>query len=235
MKIAIVGGTGDFGKGLVMRWAAEHEIILGSRRIDSAEKSAEEICSTLRGRGIEPKIRGMENADAIEVSDLVVLCLPFEFARSMVTELRGSFGDQIVVSPIVPMVRAGTRFDYIPPAEGSAALMVRDLVPTSAKVVTAFHTVSSSALRNLDRTIEGDVLIAGDDSDSKKIVADLVRLIDYLRPLDAGDLKVSAQIEGLTPLLLNVSKLKSNAIKCPGISVLSSLTEKRTIRVTGTC
>jgi predicted dinucleotide-binding enzyme len=102
-------------------------------------------------------------------------------------------------------------------------------------VVTAFHTVSSSALRNLDRTIEGDVLIAGDDSDSKKIVADLVRLIDYLRPLDAGDLKVSAQIEGLTPLLLNVSKLKSNAIKCPGISVLSSLTEKRTIRVTGTC
>ncbi len=235
MKIAVIGGTGDFGKGLVMRWAAEHEIILGSRREDSAEKSAEEISSVLRARGVEPKIAGMENGDAIEESDLVVLSLPYEFARSMVTELCGSFSDQIVVSPIVPMARAGKRFDYIPPAEGSAALMVRDLLPPSVKVVAAFHTVSSSALQNLDRMIEGDVLIAGDDSDSKEVVADLVRIIDYLRPLDAGDLKVAAQIEGLTPLLLNVSRLKSNAIKCPGISVLSSLTEKRTIRVTGGC
>lgn len=235
MKVAVVGGTGDFGRGLVMRWAVKHEIILGSRRADSAEKSAEEISSILKGRGIDAKITGMENGDAIEESDLVVLSLPYEFSKSMVMELKESFSDQIVVSPIVPMVRVGKRFDYIPPAEGSAALMVRDLLSPSVKVVAAFHTVSSSALQNLDRMIEGDVLIAGDDSDSKEVVADLVKIIDYLRPLDAGDLRVSAQIEGLTPLLLNVSRLKSNAIKCPGISVLSSLTDKRTIRVTGGC
>jgi NADPH-dependent F420 reductase len=233
MKIAVVGGTGDFGRGLVMRWAVEHEMILGSRRADGAEKSAEEIGSILKGRGIEAKITGMENCDAIKVSDLVVLSIPYEFARSMVMELKDSFTDQIVISPIVPMARVGKRFEYTPPAEGSAALLVRDLLPPSVKVVAAFHTVSSSALQNLDRTIEGDVLIAGDDSDSKEVVADLVRIIDYLRPLDAGDLKVANQIEGLTPLLLNIGKLKSNAIKCPGITVLSSLTEKKTIRVTG--
>ena len=32
MKIAIIGGTGDLGSGLAMRWArAGHEVIIGSR------------------------------------------------------------------------------------------------------------------------------------------------------------------------------------------------------------
>lgn len=228
MKIAIVGGTGDFGQGLVMRWADEHEIIIGSREADRAETSAQEMSSMLRGRGIEARIRGMENCDAIEESELVVLSLPYKHARPMVVDMKDSFGDQIVVSPVVPMSRVGKRFDYTPPAEGSAALMFRDLLPPSVKVVAVFHTISASSLQNLDRTLEGDVLIAGDDSSSKQVVADLVRIIEHLRPLDAGDLKVSTQIEGLTPLLLNLSKVDGNGIKCPGIAiVLSCPTEKK--------
>jgi len=211
-----------------MRWAGEHDVIIGSRGADRAEKCAQEISSMLRERGIEALIEGMENCKAIEESDLVVLSLPYKSARPMVKDLKDSFRDQIVVSPVVPMTRVGKRFDYTPPAEGSAALMFRDLLPPSVKVVAAFHTISAPSLHNLERTLEGDVLIAGDDCGSKRVTAELVRIIEHLRPLDAGELKVSAQIEGLTPLLLNLSKVDGNGIKCPGIAiVLSCPTEKK--------
>ncbi|MDF0590368.1 NADPH-dependent F420 reductase [Candidatus Methanocrinis natronophilus] len=228
MKIAVLGGTGDFGVGLVMRWAGEHEIIIGSRGADRAGKAAEEITRILRDRGVEADIRGMENGDAVEESDLVVLSIPYNSTKTMVEELKGRFNDQIVVSPIVPMNRVGKRYMYTPPAEGSAALLIQKILPPSVRIVSAFHTVSSKAIRDMDNLLMGDVIIAGDDQESKRIVADLVRAIRDLRPLDGGDLKVAAQIEGITPLLLNLAKVNGNVIKCPGIAVvLSCPTEKK--------
>lgn len=228
MKIAVLGGTGSFGIGLVMRWATEHDMIIGSREAEKAERAAEEITSLLDERGIRASIKGMENRAAVEESDLVVLSIPYESARSMVMEMKDSFNDQIVVSPIVPMTRTGKRYMYTPPPEGSAALLIQNTLPSSVKVVAAFHTVSSKAIRDLETRLEGDVIIAGDDPNSKRIVSDLVRMIYDLRPLDGGDLKVAAQIEGLTPLLLNLAKVDGNGIKCPGIAVvLSCPTEKK--------
>ncbi len=122
----------------------------------------------LRGRGIEAGIKRHGELRCDRESELVVLSLPYKHARPMVVDMKDSFGDQIVVSPVVPMSRVGKRFDYTPPAEGSAALMFRDLLPPSVKVVAAFHTISASSLQNLDRTLEGDVLIAGDDSSSNR-------------------------------------------------------------------
>ena len=43
MKIAILGGTGEQGPGLALRWAkAGEEIIIGSRTSEKAEKVAAE-------------------------------------------------------------------------------------------------------------------------------------------------------------------------------------------------
>jgi hypothetical protein len=228
MKIAVLGGTGSFGIGLVMRWATEHDMIIGSREAEKAERAAEEITSLLQERGLRARIRGMDNRAAVEESDLVVLSIPYKSARPMVAELQDSFTDQIVISPIAPMAKVGKRYLYTPPPEGSAALLIQNLLPPSVKVVAAFHTVSSKAIRELDATIEGDIIIAGDDPDSKRIVSGLVWMINNLRPLDGGDLTVAAQIEGLTPLLLNLAKVDGNGIKCPGIAVvLSCPTEKK--------
>jgi len=40
MRIAILGGTGDLGKGLALRWAKSHEIIIGSRNAEKAARLA---------------------------------------------------------------------------------------------------------------------------------------------------------------------------------------------------
>ncbi len=218
MKIAVVGGTGDCGQGFVKRWAKEHQIAIGSRRAEKAEKTAGELTSFFEERGIHARIRGMENGNAIEESEVVVLSIPYKFIESMTADLAKSYTDQIVISPVVPMARADKHFEYTPPAQGSAALLVKDLLPSSVKVVAAFHTISYSAFQDLDRRIGGDVLIAGDDPEAKEIVADLVRIVKDLRPLDGGPLKLAAQMEGLTPLLLNISRL--NKVKNAGISVV---------------
>lgn len=219
MKIAVVGGTGDCGQGFVKRWAGEHEIVIGSRKADKAEAAASELTRSLKSRGIDTRIKGMDNAAAIEASDLVVLSIPYNFVESMTYDLRESYGDQIVISPVVPMARAGSHFEYRPPAQGSAALLARDLLPPSVRVVAAFHTISYAAFQELDRTLGGDVLIVGDDPGAKEVVADLVRVIKDLRPLDGGPLELAAQVEGMTPLLLNIGRL--NKIKNAGINVVS--------------
>ena len=218
MKIAVVGGTGDCGQGFVKRWAIEHEIIVGSRRAEKAEESARAVTSLLKERGIDARIRGMENGRAIERSEIVVLSVPYKFIESMTSDLKKNYTDQIVISPVVPMARVEKHFEYTPPTQGSAALLVRDLLPSSVRLVAGFHTISYSAFQDMDREVEGDVLIAGDDPGAKEVVADLVRMVKDLRPLDCGPLEVAAQIEGLTPLLLNISRL--NRIKNAGISVI---------------
>jgi NADPH-dependent F420 reductase len=218
MKIAVVGGTGDCGQGFVKRWAKEHEITIGSRRAEKAEATAGEVTSFLKERGIDARISGMDNGSAIEGSEVVVLTIPYRFIESMTSDLVESYADQIVISPVVPMARIDKHFEYTPPAQGSAALLVKDLLPSSVKVVAAFHTISYAAFQDLDRRVGGDVLIAGDDPEAKKVVSDLVRIVKDLRPLDSGPLKVAAQVEGLTPLLLNISRL--NTIKNAGISVI---------------
>jgi NADPH-dependent F420 reductase len=218
MKIAVVGGTGDCGQGFVKRWAKEHEIIIGSRKADRAEETAKELAALLKERGVDARIKGMDNGSAIEASDIVVLSIPYNFVESMTSDLKDSYTDQIVISPVVPMARVEKHFEYTPPSQGSAAFLVKDLLPPSVRVVAAFHTISYSALQDLERTIGGDVVIAGDDPEAKEAAADLVRIIKDLRPLDGGPLKVAAQVEGLTPLLLNISRL--NKVKNAGITVV---------------
>lgn len=206
MKIALVGGTGDIGKGFAVRWARNHEIFLGSRRAEKAKESVSEIQEYLKGKGLQVGISGMDNPAAIRESEVVVLCVPFETVRSVTADLSDAYSDQIVVSPVVPM--ACTKyFEFIPPIEGCAAVLIKNSLPETVRVVSAFHTIPAASLREIDRELKGDVPVCGDDKDSKEVVSALVRDIRSLRPLDAGPLTVSRQVEGLTPMLLNIARL----------------------------
>ena len=60
-------------------------------------------------------------------------------------------------------------------------------------------------LADLGQQLDEDVLVTGDDRDAKRRVAELIALIDGLRPVDAGKLEVSKLVEGLTPLLISVN------------------------------
>jgi 8-hydroxy-5-deazaflavin:NADPH oxidoreductase len=214
MKIALVGGTGDIGSGFALRWAKSHEIIIGSRKEDKAQESAAHVLGVLGGGNII----GTDNKSAVESSDLVVLCVPHEHLISVTSDLKGSYSGQVVVSPVVPMSYDGKHFTFTPPVEGCAALQARSLLPDGTRVVSAFHTICAAALLDRSRELQGEVMICGDDNDSKEVVAGLVREVNALRPLDAGPLSASGLVESLTPMLLNVAR--RNKIKDAGIKII---------------
>jgi 8-hydroxy-5-deazaflavin:NADPH oxidoreductase len=90
-------------------------------------------------------------------------------------------------------------------AEGSAAEQAAALLPRST-VVSGFHHVSAKLLEDESSGIDTDVLICGDDRDAKRQVMALADLIPGGRAIDAGPLRLSGFLEGLTAVILSVNR-----------------------------
>jgi len=99
MKIALVGGTGDIGTGLALRWAKSHEIVIGSRREEKATESAEGVLKALQGKA---QVTGLDNGSAIRAAEVVVLCVACEHLISVTSDLKSSYSGQIVVPRLCP-------------------------------------------------------------------------------------------------------------------------------------
>jgi NADPH-dependent F420 reductase len=87
---------------------------------------------------------------------------------------------------------------------GSAAEQAAALLPQS-KVIAAFHTVAAATLQDPDGRIDEDVLITGDDAEAKAVVKSLVEGIVGARAVDAGPLRYSRFVEGITVLLIGIN------------------------------
>ncbi len=211
MKIAIVGATGSFGKGLALRWAGKHAIYIGSRSAEKGQQRAEEYQRELHNSGLEARIVGVGNMDAVRKGDVIVLAVKFEHLQPLIADAAEQFRGKIVISPIVALKKERS-FQYAPPPEGSAALLVQEMLP-AARVIAALHTIPADKLQKRDMILEGDVPVCGNDPEAKQTVIDLIREIERLNPIDAGPLEVSRLIEPLVPLILNVKQhsLKRNA------------------------
>jgi len=216
LRIALIGGTGNIGEGLALRWGENHEILIGSRKNEKADYAADDYRKKLKENGVSCNITGCDNASAVLKSDVVVLSIPYEHVFTVLEQLQEVFKDQIVISPVVPMKKVDGHYIYTPPDVGSAAIEVKDALPNGTKVVSIYHSIPSEKLMDLDLELEYDVVICGDDEDAKHVVSDLTREIKNLRPLDGGPLIISSMVEAMTPLLLNIgmkNNLKSPSIK----------------------
>jgi NADPH-dependent F420 reductase len=208
-KIAIVGGTGKQGKGLALRWAkVGHEIRIGSRNEESAEKIANEIYNNLRSIGINTKVKFGLNKDVVKDSDIIVLTVPYASLSDLILDIRDSIKPgQIFISPIVPITvdqegEIGTERTRIAAAE-KVSLMTRVL---GAKVVAAFHTIPATNLSRIDFPLNFDVVVCGDDENAKQKVMNLVSQIPNLRPLDGGSLRKAVTLEYLTSLAIQIGR-----------------------------
>jgi NADPH-dependent F420 reductase len=208
MRIALLGGTGDIGEGLALRWAydTDHEVVVGSRDPERARAKAEEYETELDSRGVERKITGFENAMAADRADVVVLAVPPYHVADVVDEVADRLDDDaLLVSPAVGMQKGAGGFRYNPPSAGSVTELVVETAPDDVTVVGAFQNLSADRLANLDVELSLDTLVVGDDEDAKRNVAALAEGIEGLRALDAGPLANAAEVESLTPLLINLA------------------------------
>src|SRR4051794_1799878 len=89
--------------------------------------------------------------------------------------------------------------------QGSDAKQAAELAYEGVRVVEEMHTISAATLGDLEAPLDEDILICGDRKADKRVVADLVRRIDGLRPVDAGRLEMARIVESLTALCIGMN------------------------------
>ncbi len=191
MKVAIIGGTGAFGRALAKRLheIGKDEILVGSRDAERAQATAADLGIAGGGR----------NEDVVAEADLVVLAVKSNATLETAKELAAA----IATTPIL-CVASDLRFtkEGVLPGrhQGSLAEEVARIV--RAPVASGLQ---SFAAANLVEGDPGDALICGGDDRAKELSLELAgRLAE--RAIDVGPLENSRALEGMTAVILNVNK-----------------------------
>jgi 8-hydroxy-5-deazaflavin:NADPH oxidoreductase len=202
--IAILGGTGDQGLGLALRFAkAGRPVVIGSRKADRALTAAEEVRQAVP----DAEVSGHENAEATELAPVVILSVPFEHTAGTVKAIKPVLQEgQILVSMAVPLATAvgDGAVRTLGIWQGSAAEMVQSLAPAGVEVVSAFQNVSAHRLRELEQPVECDVVVSGKKVPRGQIM-ELCGLIPGLRGVDGGPLSNARIVEDMTALLIGMN------------------------------
>ncbi|MEQ1773465.1 MAG: NADPH-dependent F420 reductase [Burkholderiales bacterium] len=201
MNIGILGGSGKEGSGLAYRWAlAGHDVVIGSRDAGKASASAAELNQLLDSKVF---VRGASNIEAAQCS-LVVLAVPYPAQLATAESVAAQLAGKILVDVTVPLVPP--KVDRVQLANGeSAVVALQRRLGAVVKVVSAFQNVSATHLKDATHEIDCDVLVCGDDADSREVVISLARDAG-LRAWHAGALANSVATEALTSVLIAINK-----------------------------
>ncbi|MGE0133106.1 MAG: NADPH-dependent F420 reductase [Blastocatellales bacterium] len=223
-RIAIIGGTGDQGKGLALRWArAGFEIIVGSRDAERAKAAAVAMRATLTESGSnDTGVEGSANADAAANSSIIALTVPFAAHISTLKEIHGKIQPgSLLIDVTVPLEPAigGKPTRVLGVWAGSAAEQCREFAPDGVQVISAFQNVGADALADLDHEVECDIIVCGDDKEAKQRARPLVEAIPGCRYIDGGALANSRTVEAVTALLIgfNIRYKTHTGLRITGI------------------
>jgi NADPH-dependent F420 reductase len=199
-SIAVIGGTGELGGGLALRWAkAGLAVIIGSRDAGRAQEAADQL-NQMAGNDLA---RGMDNQAAAEAGDIVVLSVKFSHHRDTLAQLKPALKGKIIIDTTVPLVPPKVARVQLP-AEGSAAVIAQQILGEDSTVVSAFQNVSAASLK-ADAEIMSDVLVTSDNADARQKVVELAEAAGFTA-WHAGPLANSAATEALTSLLIFMNK-----------------------------
>lgn len=208
--IAVIGGTGELGSGLVRLWsAAGYPIVIGSRSKEKATAAARDI-----GKA---NVRGDDNRGAARAGDIVVLSVPFSNHDAIVEEIRLDVAGKIVVDAVVPLVPPKVSVVQLP-AAGSPALVAQRTFGPETRMIAALHSVGAKKLQTGEKA-DCDVLVFGDDAAAKELVIGLAGVV-ATRGIDGGALANSVAAEALTSVLIAINrryKIAGAGIRITGI------------------
>jgi NADPH-dependent F420 reductase len=202
--IAILGGTGDQGLGLALRFAkAGRPVVIGSRKQERATAAAEEV----RAKVEDADVEGFENAEAARRAGIVILSVPFEHTAGTVKSVREALRPgQILVSMGVPLATAigDGPVRTVGVWQGSCAELVASLAPEGVETVSAFQNVSAHRLQHLEDPVECDVIVSGAKAPRERVAA-LCDLVPGLRAVNGGPLANARYVEGWTALIIGLN------------------------------
>jgi len=193
---------------------AGEDVVIGSRDPLRAEDAARSISVAVPAASI----RGVVNADAARMSDIVFVAVPYSGHRETLERLSGHLSGKVVVDVVAPLSFDGGKVSAIRVHEGSAALQAQAVLSEST-LVAAFQTISARDLLVPERPIESDVVVCSDVDDAKRLVIELAEKIQGVRGVDGGGLENARYVEDFTALLLNINRIYKahSTVKIVGI------------------
>ncbi len=187
MRVAILGGTGKFGRALATRLAAAgDDVVIGSRDAERAREIAGKL-----------GVRGARNDDVGDV-DLVVLAVEAGAALSTVRDLN-------LQAPLLS-VAAEVAFAAGVARPGTEGQSLAERVAEVANVGIAAGLHSLAAVELAASPPEQDVFVCGDEEAPKRLALELAGKIVDGRAIDAGPLAAARALEAMTAVLLNVNR-----------------------------
>jgi len=191
LRVAVLGGTGSFGRALAARLvAAGDEVVIGSRDTDRAARAAAELgCA------------GALNADAVRGVDLAVLAVKADAAIDTAREVAAELGETplLCVASNLSFSKAGVRPD--PDARSIAERVADEL---SAPVAAGLHSIAAANLEQ--EPPDEDALVCADDERARELALSLADKVVAGRALDAGPLAGARTLEGLTAVIVNLNR-----------------------------
>jgi len=204
VNVAVLGGTGPFGRGLAGRLVAEgFQVVIGSRDPQRAREVAAEIGCT-----------GLRNEGAVGGMDIVVLAVSADAVIETAHRIRDWLRS--------PLLSVASELSF---AAGSArpkiqrkSLAERTAEIVDVPVVAGLHSLAAGKLAR--EKPDEDAFVCGSDDDAKTLALELASHVVAGRAIDAGPLKVAVALEAMTAVIVNVNRrYKAHAgIRLTGIA-----------------
>jgi hypothetical protein len=195
MKVAVLGGTGSFGRAIAQRLIAVggDEVIIGSRDAERAQQTAAELGGNASGA---------TNEDAVRGADLVVLAVKADGALDTARAVAGALGDTPLLS-VASAISVQKGVGALPDPDAlSIAERIQQLV--GGPVVAGLHSIAAANLA--EAPPDEDAFICGDDAAAKERALELAGKLVAGRALDAGPLGSARALEGLTAVIVNLNR-----------------------------
>jgi 8-hydroxy-5-deazaflavin:NADPH oxidoreductase len=196
VRVAVLGGTGSFGRALAARLVAvgEDDVIIGSRDAERARETARELGGV--------RVEGATNDDAVRGADLAVLAVKADGALATAVSVADALGTTPLLS-VASAIEFRKGIGAFPDPEArSLAERIQDVV--NAPVTAGLHSIAAASLA--DAPPEEDALICGDDEAAKSLSLELAAKVVAGRALDAGPLASARALEGMTAVIVNLNR-----------------------------
>jgi 8-hydroxy-5-deazaflavin:NADPH oxidoreductase len=204
LTVGLIGGTGEEGRGLALRWALSGaQVTIGSRAIEKAKATSDELNAIIGG----DRIGYDTNQATIARSEFVLLTVPFAHAASTLEAHRQDFREgSLLLDITVPVSFEQGRVRYVELPEGSASEHLQAFLPSYVGLVAAFKTEPAHLLADTHEPLDCDSFVASDSKEAKTRVMDAIKFIEGLRPVDAGTLYSARALERMTVLAIGINR-----------------------------
>jgi len=186
--VAIIG-TGNIGSRLAADWAAGgQDFLLAGRDQEAARKIA---------AGLDGHAEAVSVDEAVDRADALVVAVWLPDFRQFIAQYGDRLAGKVIIDPSNPVgPDADGNYRKVIGEQESSGQILAGLLPTGARLVKAFGTLSAPTLSAAARQEpERAVLFyAADDDAAGDLVAELIRAAGF-DPVRVGDLDQSIRIE----------------------------------------